>query len=78
VTDNHAPTGRILVATESFSARFEGSDHGFTDGRTTVREGHPILKGIEHLFRPITPNYEWQRNGVEQATAAPGEHRVKV
>ncbi len=62
--------GTILVAKESFCCRYEGADHSFVAGTSRVRAGHPILKGIEHLFEPIKPHYEF-----EQATAAPGEHR---
>lgn len=61
---------QILIATESFSVRFEGADHSFVQGLSRVRAGHPILKGIEHLFAPIRAHYEW-----EAATAAPGEVR---
>ena len=62
--------GEMLVAIESFSHRFEGADHAFVLGVTRVRSGHPILRGIEHLFKPIEPHYE-----VEAASAAPGEKR---
>lgn len=62
--------GRILVAKDSFSARYQGADHAFVAGVTRVREGHPILAGLEHLFVPAEADYEW-----EQATAAPGERR---
>lgn len=65
-----AERGEILVATESFARRFEGADHAFHAGVTRVRAGHPILRGIEHLFEPIQAHYE-----VESATAAPGEAR---
>lgn len=62
--------GEVLVAKESFVARYDGADHHFTAGVTRVRAGHPILKGIEHLFQPVVAHYE-----VEQATNAPGERR---
>lgn len=65
-----AVEGRILVAIDSFSRRFEGADHSFQKDVTRVRAGHPILKGIEHLFKPIEAHYE-----VEAASAAPGEKR---
>lgn len=68
--DTTPDEGRILVAKESFSKRFQGADHTFNAGVTRVREGHPILKGIEHLFKPIDAHYD-----VETATAAPGESR---
>lgn len=63
--------GEILVAKESFSTRYEGADHSFQAGQSRVRAGHPILKGIEHLFEPIRAHYEF----VEAATQAPGEKR---
>ena len=66
-----AVRGRIMVATESFSKRFEGADHHFAKGVTRVREGHPILKGIEHLFEPL----EGVHYDVEAASQAPGEVR---
>lgn len=41
---------------------------------TLVRAGHPILKGREDLFEPVTVEYDVESD-VEQATAAPGEKR---
>lgn len=64
------PDGPILVANDSFSVRYEGADHAFRAGESRVRAGHPILKGIEHLFDPIKPHYDF-----EAATAGPGEKR---
>jgi hypothetical protein len=64
------PDTRVLVATESFAKRWQGADYSFQAGVTRVREGHPMLKGIEHLFEPISADFEF-----EQATAAPGEKR---
>lgn len=64
------PKGEMLVAKESFVVRYEGSDHPIVGGVTHVRAGHPILRGVEHLFEPVKAHYE-----VEQATAAPGEAR---
>jgi hypothetical protein len=37
--------------------------------RTTVREGHPLLDGREHLFEPFTVDYEW----APPETKAPAE-----
>lgn len=51
--------GEILIAIESFSCRHEGSDHAFVAGQTRVRDGHPILKNIRHLFKPIEAHYEF-------------------
>lgn len=60
----------ILVANESFSSRYEGADHAFVKGTTRVRAGHPILKGIEHLFVPITPHYEAPAYTADEIKAA--------
>ena len=62
--------GEILVAVESAVFQFEGADVVITRDVTRVRAGHPILRGREHLFRPLDAHYE-----IEQATAAPGEVR---
>lgn len=69
---------------------WEGAPRQFRFG-TTVRVGHPILVGVEHLFEPLTPDYEtdvkpeYEVKGTrvtapeppefEQATAAPNEKR---
>jgi hypothetical protein len=60
----------VLVADESFAVRFEGADHHFAKDITRVRAGHPILKGVEHLFRPVDAHYDY-----EAATSAPNEKR---
>lgn len=51
-------------------------------GVTMVRDGHPITKGREHLFSPVTVHFDDDSSGkqapaapIEQATAAPGEKR---
>lgn len=64
-------SGLIYVAKESFSIQHPHSAHsvGVVEG-DTVREGHWLLEGREHLFKLQTPRYE-----VEQATNAPGEKR---
>jgi hypothetical protein len=62
--------GPILIATETFAWTFGGAEHVFQAGVTRVRSGHPILEGIEHLFKPVDAHYD-----IEQATAAPGERR---
>lgn len=65
------PTGRtIYVAIQSFTTLLDGAEIAVQRGRTRVREGHPLLRGREHLFEPLKVDYE-----VEQMTAAPGEYR---
>lgn len=67
-----AEGGRMMVAKEPFTMNYEGSPHTFTPDGPFVREGHAILRGVEHLFKAkdAHPTYE-----VESATAAPGEKR---
>lgn len=60
----------VFVPRESFTALIDGAEVSFVKDSTRVREGHPILERLGHLFEPIQVDYE-----VEQATAAPGEKR---
>ncbi len=71
-TANGPTEGRVLVAIESFACHRDGADWTFVAGQTLIREGHPWLRGIEHLFEPVTPQFD-----IEQATAAPGEVRER-
>lgn len=48
----------IMIATTSALIPFAGREVCIAGGRTTVREGHPILKGREHMFRVLVPDYE--------------------
>jgi hypothetical protein len=64
--------GQIYIAKESFATEYDGVPISVVAGHTRVREGHPLLRGREHLFEPLGVDYEW-----EQATAAPGEKRGK-
>lgn len=77
----------VVRAKESFVHMWEGVPREFKFG-TTVRVGHRILDGIEHLFEPFTPDYETdvkpdfevrpvrgEKPEFESATAAPGEKR---
>lgn len=60
----------IYVADETFTTTVDGAPVVIRRGKTRVRAGHPVLEGREHLFKPLTVDYD-----VEQATAAPGEKR---
>ena len=61
----------MLVANETFSVSRDGADRMFHKDQTRIMSNHPWVKGIEHLFVPITAHYPT----VEAATAAPGEVR---
>jgi hypothetical protein len=64
--------GAILIATTSALIPYEGREVMIAGGRTTVREGHPILKGREGLFKVLAPDYE-----VEAPAAKPPEPPAK-
>lgn len=65
----------IYVAKQSAVLMFEGRKTFITGGRTTVREGHPILESHGNLFEPLQVTFDHDRP-VESATAAPGERRT--
>lgn len=65
----------IYVAKQSAVLMFEGRKTFITGGRTTVREGHPILESHGGLFEPLQVTFDHDRP-VESATAAPGERRT--
>jgi hypothetical protein len=48
----------ILICVEGASFDWEGQQVTIVGGRTTVRAGHPMLAGREHLFRELTPDYD--------------------
>ena len=50
--------GTIFVPRRSFITHVNGRMLRFYAGRTTVREGHPILEGLEQDFRPLTVEYD--------------------
>lgn len=63
-------TTDIFVAKESFTVTLNGESIQVNQGRTRVRAGHPLLKGREMYFEPLTVQYD-----VETASARPGERR---
>lgn len=68
----------IYVAKQSATFTFQGRQVFITGGKTTVREGHPMLEEFPSLFEPIKVTYELEgrTRTVESATAAPGERRT--
>ncbi|GGM55542.1 hypothetical protein GCM10012275_28310 [Longimycelium tulufanense] len=67
----------VLVAKVSGAFQYEGKSVVIHAGVTTVRAGHPMLKGREYLFQPLRVHHDYDvpRRGVEDASANPGEKR---
>jgi hypothetical protein len=59
---------KIYQAREPFLADVGGVQM-VIQSRTTVREGHPLLDGREHLFEPFTVDYEWTAPAERPAVA---------
>jgi hypothetical protein len=75
---------RIYRANQSFVKDVDGVPTQFGPS-VTVREGHPVMLGHEHLFEILEPDFEVaqvdyetpraSKPEFEQATAAPNETR---
>lgn len=50
--------GTIYVARQSFVVWDGGRMLRFRRGRTTIRAGHHLMKGLEHRFAPLEVTYE--------------------
>lgn len=50
----------ILVATTTAQVTIDGQEVLIVAGKTTVREGHPVLAGRESLFEPLRPVYDYE------------------
>lgn len=50
--------GAVLVARMSAKFSWEGQPVFIAEGRTTIREGHPILAEHGDLFKPLVLTYE--------------------
>ena len=48
----------IYVAKQTFIVNLDGDQLLIKAHRTYVREGHALLKGREHMFRKVEPQYE--------------------
>lgn len=66
----------IYVATKTATFTFQGRRVFVTAGKTTVRQGHPMLDEFPTLFEPLKVTYDTDRPEVERATANPGERRT--
>lgn len=64
--------GKIFIARQSGLIILDGERVVVSAGHTRVREGHPLLKGNEEMFEPLTVHFD-----VENARANPGEKRER-
>jgi hypothetical protein len=51
-------SGNVLVALQGAFFTFEGQPVTVIAGKTTVREGHPILRDRGNLFGPLAVDYD--------------------
>lgn len=70
----HKNSGQVYVARESGHVEIKGVPYVFHNGRTRVREGHPLttMGGFDLFFEPADGHVHYD---VEQATDAPNERR---
>jgi hypothetical protein len=61
--------GNILVARETGVLNYEGERVYIHAGVTRVREGHGILKGHEHMFKPLDAHFEVEDTRARPETA---------
>lgn len=50
--------GQVFVAATTARFQFDGQPVVIAEGRTTAREGHPIMRGRESLWRPLQVTFE--------------------
>lgn len=60
----------MILVTPKISATFlhKGRRVQFIKGRTLIEEGHPILRGREHMVEPVRVDY-----AIEKAPAKTGK-----
>lgn len=61
----------LYIGKESATFEFEGSPV-FIGPTTVVRAGHPIMKGREHLFAPLTVHFDLAEPKAAAAKPGPG------
>lgn len=66
-------TGKVFIATETFSANVDGIPILVRRGKTRVREGHELVRCHPQWFEEAGEHVTFE---VEQTTAEPGEKRV--
>jgi hypothetical protein len=62
--------GQVYVAAKSFVVWDEGRMIRFRRGRTTIREGHPLLAEREDRFQPFAVTHEYEPPKATKATPA--------
>lgn len=79
--------GAILVALTSATFDYDGQPVWILQDRTTVREGHPMLAGREHLFGPLRVDHDLpqeapatgtQKDTLPQEASAPAQEDTTV
>ena len=50
--------GQIFVAAATAYAAYEGRQVVLSEGRTTAREGHPVIAANPDLWVPLVPTFE--------------------
>ncbi len=68
---------KILRVTQAFSVLSDPNGHVYTPGEL-VDANHPHVKGREHMFETVEAHVSARAEGVEQATAAPGQKRTRT
>lgn len=48
----------LVAATSAVFADADGQTHRIVKGKTTARRGHKILKGREHMFKPLAITFD--------------------
>jgi hypothetical protein len=59
----------ILVARTSGVISLDGQMMRIAKGKTTIRSGHPLLNGREHLFEPLSVTFELPVEAAAKATS---------
>lgn len=66
-------TGRVYVATETYSAMVDGAPHIVHKGKTRCREGHSLVVQNPQWWRLAGDDVHFE---VETTEAVPGEKRA--
>lgn len=67
----------VVVARVSAVLHLNGQRHKIHRGRTTAHMNHPIVKGREHMWRPITVDYAVDDDSSVEEPKKPRTYRKK-